>query len=198
MLQLSFSLFPHQQMTMRIIGIDPGSILCGYGVIEARDGSLRLLEYGVVDARLKHHALPDRLALLYDRLTAVVERTQPNAAAMEALFYARNVQSLLKLSHARGVAMLVLAQRSLPIAEYAARLVKRSITGKGNAAKEQVSFMVRTLLAIEETPEFYDATDALAVAITHALRSEKAPNAHSHPTSWQEFIERYPDRIVRR
>ncbi len=185
-------------MTMRIIGIDPGSILCGYGVIEASDGSLRLLEYGVVDARLKHHALQDRLALIYDRLTAVVERTQPNAAAMEALFYARNVQSLLKLSHARGVAMLVLAQRNLPIAEYAARLVKRSIAGKGNAAKEQVSFMVRTILAIEETPEFHDATDALAVAITHALRSERAPQAQTRPPSWREFIERFPERIVRR
>lgn len=183
---------------MRIIGIDPGSLICGYGIIEARNSSLRLIEYGVVEAKRKCPTFPERLALIYERLSAVVERTKPSAAAMEALFYARNVQSLLKLSHARGVAMLVLAQHRLGVAEYAARFIKRSIAGKGNASKEQVRFMVRSMLAIEETPEFFDATDALAVAITHALRTEKNAQPHARTSSWKEFIERNPDRILRR
>lgn len=183
---------------MRIIGIDPGSLICGYGIIEAQGNSLRLIEYGVVEAQRKSPALPERLALIYERLCAVVERTKPSAAAMEALFYARNVQSLLKLSHARGVAMLVLAQHKLAVAEYAARLIKRSIAGKGNASKEQVAFMVRSMLSIEEPPEFLDATDALAVAITHALRASHNTQSRRKASSWQEFIERNPDRIVRR
>ncbi|KXB98029.1 MAG: hypothetical protein AA908_01070 [Chlorobi bacterium NICIL-2] len=183
---------------MRIIGIDPGSLICGYGIIEARGNSLHLIEYGVVEAQRKSPALPERLALIYERLSAVVERSKPSAAAMEALFYARNVQSLLKLSHARGVAMLVLAQHKLPVAEYAARLIKRSIAGKGNASKEQVAFMVRSMLSIEETPEFFDATDALAVAITHALRVGHNVRTRLKASSWEEFIERNPDRIVRR
>lgn len=183
---------------MRIIGIDPGSLLCGYGIIEARSNSLHLVEYGVVEAQRKSPTLPERLALIYERLSAVVERTKPSAAAMEALFYARNVQSLLKLSHARGVAMLVLAQHKLAVAEYAARLIKRSIAGKGNASKEQVAFMVRSMLSIEETPEFFDATDALAVAITHAFRVGHNVRTRPKASSWQEFLERNPDRIVRR
>ncbi len=185
---------------MRIIGIDPGSIICGYGVVEQRGTTLQLVEYGVVEAQRKSAALPERLELIYDRLQAVVQRTRPDAAAMESLFYARNVQSLLKLSHARGVAMLVLAQHNLPIAEYAARLVKRSISGKGNASKEQVSFMVKSMLGIAETPEFFDATDALAIAITHALRSGMAPRSHTkrNATTWQEFLQQNPDRIIKR
>ncbi|MCS6999561.1 MAG: crossover junction endodeoxyribonuclease RuvC [Bacteroidota bacterium] len=184
---------------MRIIGIDPGSLICGYGVIDVNGNSLRLVEYGVVEAQRVAPELPERLDHIYRRLTAVVERTKPNAAALEALFYARNVQSLLKLSHARGVAMLVLAQHHLPITEYAARLIKRSITGKGNATKEQVSYMVKSLLCIEETPEFFDATDALAVALTHALRTDMpvAQRKRSPATTWRQFIEENPHRVRR-
>lgn len=183
---------------MRIIGIDPGSIICGYGIIQANGNQLQLIEYGVVEARRKSPSLPERLEHIYERLNAVVERTKPHTAAMEALFYARNVQSLLKLSHARGVAMLVLAQHRLPITEYAARLIKRSITGKGNASKEQVSFMVKSMLNITETPEFFDATDALAIAITHALRSgEPLSLQRRRAVTWQEFITNNPDRIVK-
>ncbi|GIV54566.1 MAG: crossover junction endodeoxyribonuclease RuvC [Candidatus Kapaibacterium sp.] len=185
---------------MRIIGIDPGSLVCGYGVVEQRGTRLELVEYGVVEAQRHSPELPRRLELIYDRLHAVIERTRPEMAAMEALFHARNVQSLLKLSHARGVAMLVLAQHNLPIAEYAARLVKRSISGKGNASKEQVSFMVKSMLGITETPEFFDATDALAIAITHALRSGTSGKTSNtrRATRWQEFLQQNPDRIVKR
>jgi crossover junction endodeoxyribonuclease RuvC len=185
---------------MRIIGIDPGSIVCGYGVIEQRSSTLQLIEYGVVEAKRASTELPQRLEHIYHRLNAVIDRTRPDAAAMEALFYARNVQSLVKLAHARGVAMLVLAEHNLPIAEYAARLIKRSISGKGNASKEQVSFMVKSMLGISETPEFFDATDALAIAITHALRTvAPSPSTAKRPaTRWKEFLEQNPDRIVKR
>lgn len=186
---------------MRILGIDPGSIVCGYGVVDVRGNRFSLVEYGVVEARRASNELPERLVHIHARLSAVVERTRPHVAAMEALFYARNVQSLLKLAHARGVAMLVAAQHNLPIAEYAARLIKRSITGKGNASKEQVSFMVRAMLDIEETPEFLDATDALAVAIAHALQSappQSSKRRAGRVSSWQEFLQRNPDRIVGR
>ncbi|MCX7929993.1 MAG: crossover junction endodeoxyribonuclease RuvC, partial [Chlorobi bacterium] len=145
---------------MRILGIDPGSMVCGYGVIETSGNRFSLIEYGVVEARRISEDLPQRLVHIFQRLSAVVERTQPQVAAMEALFYARNVQSVLKLAHARGVAMLVAANHGLSIAEYAARLIKRSITGKGNASKEQVAFMVQSMLGIDETSQSLDATDA--------------------------------------
>lgn len=178
---------------MIVLGIDPGSVICGYGVIEKKKNSLHVIEYGVIKAKKAHNELPNRLKEIYQRLLKVIERTKPEVAAFESTFYSKNVQSLLKLAHARASAMLAVAMNDTKISEYSPREIKKSVTGKGSASKEQVQFMVKTLLNIKETPEFYDVTDALAVAICHCLKSE-LPTKQS--ASWEEFIKKNPERIA--
>lgn len=181
---------------MRILGIDPGSIVCGYGVVEKEGNKIELVEYGVVEAKRQFSELPRRLELIFNRLTQVIEHTLPDEAAIEQVFFAKNAQSLMKLSHARAAAMLAATLRQVPLAEYSPNEVKRSVTGKGHASKEQVQFMVRGILNIEETHKFFDATDALAVAITHALK--RNPTARKQSRSWKEFIEDNPEKVVKR
>ena len=177
-----------------ILGVDPGSRICGYGVIIKESNNIQLLEYGVVKVNLKNESFNSRLKEIFERLNQVIERTKPKYAAFESLFFAKNVQSLVKLSHARAVAILSAVESDLSISEYSPREIKKSVTGNGNASKEQVQYMVKTLLNITETPQFFDATDALAVAICHSLRS--STHTHSNKT-WKEFIEQNPDRLVR-
>lgn len=182
---------------MRILGIDPGSIVCGYGVIDALPGrKMALVEYGVVEAKRGHEDLSRRLALIFERLTQVLLRTSPDVVAFEQVFFAKNVQSLLKLSHARGVALMVPGLHSIPVVEYSALQVKQCVTGRGRAGKEQVQFMVMNMLSIQETPEFFDATDALAVAITHAVRHDTKTPARA--SSWEQYIRENPQRLVRK
>ncbi len=179
---------------MRVLGIDPGSIVCGYGVVEKNGSNITLVEYGVVEAKKRFEPLPQRLEMIYERLGGVIERSLPDEAAVESVFFAKNAQSLAKLSHARGVAMLAAAIKRIPIMEYSAKEVKRSVTGNGNASKEQVQFMTRTILKIEETPDFFDATDALAVAICHCLKHN---SQRGSARSWKQFVEDNPKRVLR-
>lgn len=179
---------------MIIIGIDPGSIICGYGVVETDGNSFSLIEYGVVHAKKKNESIPLRLKEIHIRINKVVERTLPDFSAFEAMYYSRNAQSLMKLSHARAAAMLSMVLREIPIVEYTPTKVKKAVTGSGSASKEQVQYMVRNILSIEETPEFYDATDALAVAICHGLRKDQLGEGSS---SWKDFIKKNPGRIAR-
>lgn len=180
---------------MRVLGIDPGSIVCGYGVVEKNGSVITLVEYGVVEAKKRFESLPQRLEMIFTRLGSVIERALPDEAAIESVFFAKNAQSLAKLSHARGVAMLAATIKQVPIMEYSAKEVKRSVTGNGNASKEQVQFMVRTMLKIEETPDFFDATDALATAICHCLK-RNSPRGSAR--SWKQFIEANPKRILQK
>lgn len=177
-----------------MLGIDPGSIVCGYGVVEKNGSNITLVEYGVVEAKKRFESLPQRLEMIYERLGGVIERSLPDEAAVESVFFAKNAQSLAKLSHARGVAMLAAAIKRIPIMEYSAKEVKRSVTGNGNASKEQVQFMTRTILKIEEMPDFFDATDALAVAICHCLKRNSQRGA---ARSWKQFVEDNPKRVLR-
>lgn len=177
---------------MIVLGVDPGSIVCGFGVIEKKGKLLFLVEYGVLQVKKKNEELPQRLKDIFLRLQSVIERTSPDASAFESVFYSKNAQSLAKLSHARGSAILAATMHDLPIAEYTPRVVKKAVTGNGNASKEQVQFMVKTLLKIEETPDFFDATDALAVAICHALRTE---SPHKTAKSWSDWVRQNPERI---
>ncbi len=176
------------------MGIDPGSIFCGYGVIEVDSSKIKLLEYGVIKAKKKEEQYPLRLKEIFIRLQAVIERTLPDETALESMFYSKNVQSLIKLSQARAIAMLVSTLREIPVIDYTPREVKKAVTGNGNADKVQVQYMVKKLLNIEETNEFYDATDALAVAICHSSRRNVANTAIKN---WKNFIENNPHRIVK-
>ncbi|MCS6808481.1 MAG: crossover junction endodeoxyribonuclease RuvC [Bacteroidota bacterium] len=185
---------------MRVLGVDPGSVVCGYGVIESTEQQrMTLLEYGVIEAKRQHSDMPLRLKAIYTRLQKVIERSSPNCLAIETVFHSKSVSSIIKLAQARSAAILAASMLDIPIVEYAPRFVKRAVTGHGNANKEQVQFMVRTLLHIEETPEFYDATDALAVAICHSYHSLSSVRVGSQrrrrSISWKEFVEMYPERV---
>lgn len=180
---------------MRILGVDPGSIVCGYGVIDKTGKNIKLVEYGVIQLKKKNEDLPSRLKDIFIRLNQVIDRSKPEISAFENVFYSKNAQSLAKLSHARGAAILSASVNNLPIEEYSPREVKKAVTGNGNASKEQVQFMVKTLLNIEETHSFFDATDALAVAICHAYRSESIVKSAK---SWADWAKQNPERIAKR
>jgi len=151
---------------MRVIGIDCGSRVTGYGVIDSDGADCVLVECGAIRVN-PGNELADRLKAIHAEIAAVIRKLRPDAAAFENVFYATNVQSALKLGHVRGVSMLAAAEANLPIFEYAPLEVKSSVTGYGRAEKQQVQQMVRVLLKLRTPPEPYDASDALAVAICH-------------------------------
>lgn len=185
---------------MRILGIDPGSVVCGYGVIDVTGKKMALVEYGVVAVKRRTTSFPGRLREIHERLVAVIERTQPDVCSMEKVFYAKNVLSIVQLAHARGVAVLACAQAGHDPIEYTPMQVKRSVTGRGAANKDQVQHMVRAILKIDETPEFFDATDALAVAICHAVNGGPPPamargGTVSKRQAWKDFVENHPQKV---
>lgn len=151
---------------VRIIGVDPGLQHCGWGIIESADNHLRYIASGTISPPAKQ-SLGERLAQIHAGLSRIVEEFKPQQAAIEETFVSVNGQSTLKLGHARGVALLALAQTGLPISEYAARLVKKTITGNGNADKNQMQHMIRHLLPLSSA-DSADAADALAIAVCHA------------------------------
>lgn len=153
---------------MRILGIDPGSVTTGFGVIDYERGRLTLVEQGSINTR-RGAELSERLAHIHDDLVAVIARTQPAAAAVETPFAGKNVNSLIQLAHARGVVLLAARSANLELFEYAPRSVKSAVVGYGGAEKEQVAKMVRMLLPGCATLKMSaDASDALAIAICHA------------------------------
>jgi crossover junction endodeoxyribonuclease RuvC len=150
-----------------IIGIDPGSLRTGWGVIQIQKNNLKCLGYGVID--LTHEeSFSERLAKLHSELSEIIEKFQPKAMSIEKVFFGKNADSAFKLGHARGVAMSASGLASMPVAEYATRYVKKVLTGNGAAAKEQVQFMVNRLLNIEIQVNHLDASDALALAVCHS------------------------------
>jgi crossover junction endodeoxyribonuclease RuvC len=155
---------------MRILGIDPGSETTGYGLIESDGSKHSPVLFGAIrtSSRLPFH---DRLLEIYTQLLGILSRERIDAVAVEGVFYSANVQSALKLGHARGVALLVAAQKGLPVFEYSPLEIKSAIVGYGRAEKSQVQMMVRLLLDLSEAPTPDDASDALAVAICHSHRS---------------------------
>jgi crossover junction endodeoxyribonuclease RuvC len=155
------------QPALRILGIDPGTAIMGYGVVESRSIELGALEYGVL-LTPAGDPLPRRLARLYQRLTEIVAMHQPAAVAVESLYFNKNARTALAVGHARGIALLVAAQADLPVFEYTPQQVKGAVVGYGKATKDQVQAMIRTMLALREDPKPDDAADALAVAICHA------------------------------
>ena len=153
---------------MRIIGIDPGTGILGFGVIDAHGTKTRLVTAGVIRTPA-HTPLPDRLEEIYDSLTEIIKETGPSIMAIEKLFFARNVTTAMSVSHARGVAMLTGKQAGLAIEEYTPLQIKQTITGYGKADKKQVQEMVRLQLGLTEVPKPDDCADALAAAIMSAF-----------------------------
>jgi len=151
---------------VRVLGIDPGTAITGYGVVEEAGGDLKLLAYGVVRTSADQ-ALPVRLQAIYRGVRDLAAKWQPSVAAVEELFFGSNVRTVMSVGQARGVALLAVADAGLDVAEYTPLVVKQAITGYGNADKAQMQEMVRLLLGLAEVPRPDDAADALAVAICH-------------------------------
>ena len=175
-----------------ILGVDPGTSVMGYGVILVKGNKISLLQYGVIHLKkYTSHAL--KLQKIFQRILSLIDDYKPDEMALEAPFYGKNVQSMLKLGRAQGVAMAAALSRDIPIVEYAPKKVKQSVTGNGNASKEQVAHMISQLLKFSQSEKFMlDATDALAVALCHHY--QKGHAVHSSK-SWKSFISDNPDRV---
>lgn len=181
-----------------IMGIDPGTNVMGYGVLGVNGKKVDVIVMGVIQLS-KFESHYKRLARIFERVTGLIEQYLPDELAIEAPFFGKNVQSMLKLGRAQGVAMAAALNRDIPIAEYAPLTIKQSVTGCGSASKERVAEMLRRLLNIpqENMPRLLDATDALGVALTHYYETGK-PKIAKGPKSWADFLAKNPDRIVGR
>ena len=155
---------------MRIIGIDPGTGILGFGVVDTKNGASKLVTAGVITTP-PHTPLDERLEEIFDGLTQIIAETRPDVMSVEKLFFARNVTTAMSVASARGVAILTGRKAKLPIAEYTPMQIKQSLTGYGKADKKQVQEMVRMQLGLKEVPKPDDAADALAAAITHQMMS---------------------------
>lgn len=178
-----------------IIGIDPGTNVMGYGILGVKGSKPAMIAMGVIKLnKFDGHYL--RLGHIFNRVTGIIEQYLPDEMAIEAPFFGKNVQSMLKLGRAQGVAMAAAISRDISITEYEPRKIKMAITGNGAAAKEQVQDMLRRILNIPAEnllPEL-DATDALGAALCHFYESGK-PEIARGPRSWKEFIAKNPDRV---
>lgn len=152
---------------MRTLGIDPGTAIMGWGIVDEATGALRLVDFGALTTPAGM-AAPDRLVILYDQLCGLLRAHQPHAAAVEELFFGKNVNTAIGVGQARGVALLALAQAGVPIHEYKPTAVKQAVAGYGGADKKQMQEMVRLTLQLDKIPRPDDAADALAIAICHA------------------------------
>ncbi len=171
--------------------MDPGTSVMGYGLIAIDGNTMTLMQYGVIQlSKFNGHEL--KLKKIFERVISLIDEFHPDEVALEAPFYGKNIQSMLKLGRAQGVAMAAALSREIAITEYAPKKVKQAVTGKGNASKEQVANMLQMLLKFDNTSRFLDATDALAVAVCHHFNM-KAPVTNSK--SWKSFLNNNPDRI---
>jgi crossover junction endodeoxyribonuclease RuvC len=175
-----------------ILGIDPGTNVMGYGVLKIVGTKLELISMGAIQIKETDTGL--KLKRIFERVLALVVEHKPDHMALEAPFFGKNVQSMLKLGRAQGVAMAAGLSRDVPISEYAPRKIKQSITGNGAASKEQVAARLQNLLKIKELPKFLDATDGLAVALCHYYQSTSKIPA-SGKKGWESFIRQNPDRV---
>lgn len=184
------------------MGIDPGTNRMGYGVLDTGSGKPRCVVLGDID--LSKMSDPyDKLRYIFERVSSLVEQYRPDEVALESPFFGQNVQSMLKLGRAQGVAMAAALHHNVPVFEYAPRRIKQAITGAGGAAKEQVARMLKSMLGIDYNPKRLDATDGLAVAVCHYfISSSPVPTASGTPSrgkrsqSWEQFIDQNPQREV--
>lgn len=179
-----------------ILGIDPGTLIMGYSVIECKGNKITLHEM----RSLKLHSRIEgyeRLHLIYQKVTEIINQFSPHEFAIEAPFFGKNVQSMLKLGRAQGVAIAAAMQSHIPITEYSPRRIKQAITGNGNAAKEQVWKMLQQILTLKEMPDYFDATDALAVAMCHHYQLIAPVKTVKGIKGWEGFIKKNPGRVVK-
>jgi crossover junction endodeoxyribonuclease RuvC len=176
-----------------ILGIDPGTTIMGYGLILQQGNQMKLLLMGVLKLN-KYTSHELRLRKIFERTSELIQEYKPDELAIEAPFYGKNVQSMLKLGRAQGVAMAAALSRDVPIFEYSPKKIKQAITGNGAASKEQVAAMLQTLLKYEQQPDYLDATDGLAAAVCHYLQGKISTESSAY-TGWKAFLTQNPERI---
>jgi crossover junction endodeoxyribonuclease RuvC len=177
-----------------ILGIDPGTIVLGYGLLKIENNKPELIEMGVLKLS-KYKDANVRLQLIYNKITELNRIHKPTQFAIEAPFFGKNVQSMLKLGRAQGVAIAAAMQGGLSAVEYSPKKIKQSITGNGNATKDQVWKMLQQILHFEEKPDFLDATDAVAVGLCHYYQAMKFTVKGTQSSNWESFLKENAHRI---
>jgi len=176
-----------------ILGIDPGTTIMGFGLIEVKNNQMKLLRLNELQlSKYSNHYL--KLGIIFQRTLELIDTYHPDELAIEAPFFGKNVQSMLKLGRAQGVAMAAGLSRQIPITEYEPKKVKMAITGNGAASKEQVAKMLQQLLQLKELPKHFDATDGLAVAVCHYFNGGRAEK-QQHYSGWEAFIKQNQNRV---
>lgn len=188
-----------QTTTHRILGVDPGTNVLGYAILEIHNKTLTVLHLGVIHFK-KDEEHPYRLERIFTQLQKIISDYLPREMAIEAPFFGKNVQSMLKLGRAQGVAMAAAITKGVPITEYSPKKIKQVVTGNGNASKEQVSAMLSTTLGVNLQDQILDATDALAAAVCHyySTRNGSAASSAKSGSGWGSFIANNPDRVKKR
>jgi len=176
-----------------ILGIDPGTIVLGYGLISVDNKNINLVGMGVVSLQ-KFGDMHKRLSRIFSHLDGIVNEFKPDEVAIEAQFFGKDVQAMLKLGRAQGVAITPAVLRDIPVFEYAPRKIKVSITGNGDASKEQVAMMLGKILKLDLSKQPPDATDGLAAALCHHYESQK-PGVDKSYSSWEDFAKKNPGRV---
>jgi|TARA_R110000737_G_scaffold352130_1_gene396869 crossover junction endodeoxyribonuclease RuvC len=179
-----------------ILGIDPGTTVLGYGLIHIQGKKIKMLNFGVIHLD-KLPTQNDKLKRIFERLDGLIAEFKPDEMALEAPFFGKNVQSMLKLGRAQGVAIAAAIKYNLPYEEYSPRRIKQAITGSGAASKEQVAAMLQTILKFDEIPKFLDATDGLAAALCHHYSKGVGENNKAKGNSWSSFIKNNPERKLK-
>ena len=176
-----------------ILGIDPGTTIMGYGLIKVLNNNMSFMLLNELNLKkLNNHYL--KLNHIFNRTVEIIDNYNPDEIAIEAPFFGKNVQSMLKLGRAQGVAMAAGLSRQVPITEYSPKKIKMSITGNGSASKEQVAKMLKNILSFDEMPKNLDSTDGLAAAVCHFYNSDKLISDKKY-SSWNTYIKNNPDKI---
>jgi crossover junction endodeoxyribonuclease RuvC len=177
---------------MIIIGIDPGTICTGYGVVKFHNSELSYVTSGLIKLPPVKSLAP-RLELIYNELDKIIKHYKPKEFSIETAFYGKNVQSAMKIGYARGVSILAATHNGLSLGEYSPREIKKAVVGRGTASKEQVQYMIKKLLALRKDNMKLDESDALAVAICHAFKGTKNT---SSGINWKDFVNANPDKVI--
>jgi crossover junction endodeoxyribonuclease RuvC len=177
---------------MIILGIDPGTTVTGYGIVKYENNVLTRIASGIINLP-STKPIPIRLKVIHKEINKIIRLYKPDEFAIETAFYGKNVQSAMKIGYARGVAILSAVLNNIPTSEYSPREVKKSVVGRGAATKEQVGFMIKSLLIIDQKKMKSDETDALAIALCHAFRM-KSPTKQN--MNWKQFTEAFPERVI--
>jgi crossover junction endodeoxyribonuclease RuvC len=179
----------------RILGVDPGTNVLGYGIVEVNNRQLKLIDLGVLHLKSESEQA-EKLKQIFEYLQRIIVQFDPSEMAIEAPFYGKNIQSMFKLGRAQGVAIAAAIIKGLSVTEYSPKKIKQSVTGNGNAAKQQVAAMLGNILQADLTEQYLDATDALATAVCHYYQTWSGPSVGKKSKDWSAFAKANPDRLA--